>query len=163
VPYFLSCEDVQNICYEFARTHMTYNERIPSFESRYPGRLESALAAPQRSFGGREMYPTLAVQAAVLFYEMNKLHPFLNGNKRIACVTLMTFLTLNKKWMATTWQELYRIAIETAASNAKEREAQVRLLEKTIEEQMEDQPKVPLSHVRRFFQRFLRLQKKSST
>ncbi len=47
------------------------------------GALESALAQPQMSFGGQELYPTLAEKAAALSFSLINNHPFVDGNKRI--------------------------------------------------------------------------------
>lgn len=125
---FLTVEDVRNVCYEYARSRLAYSEPIPSFETRYPDRLEGALGAPQRSFDGDYLCPSLPEQAAVLFYELIKQHPFLNGNKRIACVSLMTFLLLNKKWVRVDWKELYDVAKIVAASPAENRDGVLKLL-----------------------------------
>ncbi|HBH46158.1 MAG: hypothetical protein A2445_03650 [Candidatus Jacksonbacteria bacterium RIFOXYC2_FULL_44_29] len=120
---FLTLDDVKNICYEYAKAHLTFDEPIPSFETRFANQLETALAAPQRS-----AYPTIHQQGAVLFYELIKLHPFLNGNKRIACVSLMVFLQLNDAWLKASWRELYDIAITVANSRTENREGLLRLL-----------------------------------
>lgn len=57
--------------------------------------LESAVAAPQASFGGRSPYRNLAeIAAAYLFYLCRNL-PFLDGNKRTALGACIVFLRLN--------------------------------------------------------------------
>ena len=123
MSYFLSESDIQHLCHSYAQAHLSFDEPIPSFDTRFRDRLESALASPQRS-----QYTTLAQQAATLFYEMVKQHPFLNGNKRIACVTLLVFLALNNKWLETGWKELYDIAITVASSKTENRDGIIRLL-----------------------------------
>ncbi len=45
--------------------------------------LESAVAQPRMTFGGQELYPSIAEKAAVLGFSLIKNHPFLDGNKRI--------------------------------------------------------------------------------
>lgn len=128
MSHFLTLDDVRDICYVYARDYLTHDEPIPSFDSRFPEKLEAALHSPQTSVGGRQVYPLLSEQAAVLFYELIKQHPFLNGNKRIACVALMAFLSLNHKWLKTTWRELYDIAVTVAAAKSNNREGILRLL-----------------------------------
>lgn len=125
--------DIRDICYEYAKAHLTkahltYDEPIPSFNSRYSDKLETALVAPCTKIVGASIYPTLPKQAAVLFYEMVKQHPFLNGNKRIACVSLMVFLSLNGKWFHVSWKELYDIAVTVATSQSDNREGVLKLL-----------------------------------
>ncbi len=59
------------------------------------GLAESALAQPQMSFGGDELYPTLADKAAALCFSLVLNHPFVDGNKRIGHAAMETFLILN--------------------------------------------------------------------
>lgn len=59
------------------------------------GLLESALAQPFQSFGGEELYPTLAERAARYAYGIAKNHPFLDGNKRAATACMAAYLRLN--------------------------------------------------------------------
>ncbi|QQG42451.1 MAG: Fic family protein [Candidatus Giovannonibacteria bacterium] len=44
--------------------------------------LESCLATPFHSFGGKSAYKGLIGKASMLFYLLVKNHPFQNGNKR---------------------------------------------------------------------------------
>ncbi|MBI2588020.1 type II toxin-antitoxin system death-on-curing family toxin [Candidatus Azambacteria bacterium] len=129
---FLTLADVERVCFEYARARLTHDEPIPSFDSRFPSKLESAIEAPQRSYDGKLLYETFERQAALLFYELIKLHPFLNGNKRIATVSLMVFLSLNGKWIKTEWKELYDIAITVAESKPENRDGILGLLEEFI-------------------------------
>jgi death-on-curing protein len=57
--------------------------------------LESAIAAPQASFGGvSPLTDTVDVAAAYLFYLCSN-HPFVDGNKRAALGACLVFLQLN--------------------------------------------------------------------
>ncbi len=57
--------------------------------------LESAVAAPQASFGGTSPYKDIVeIGAAYLFY-LCKNHPFIDGNKRAALGACLVFLRLN--------------------------------------------------------------------
>lgn len=57
--------------------------------------LESAIAAPQASFGGHSPFAdVIEVAAAYLFYLCSN-HPFLDGNKRAALGACLVFLRLN--------------------------------------------------------------------
>ncbi len=49
MSYFLSENDILHLCHSYAQTHLSFNEPIPSFETRFKDRLESALASPQQS------------------------------------------------------------------------------------------------------------------
>lgn len=57
--------------------------------------LESAVAAPQASFGGEPLLKDgIEVAAAYLFY-LCRNHPFLDGNKRTALAACLVFLESN--------------------------------------------------------------------
>jgi len=56
---------------------------------------DSALHAPEASFGGEDFYPDLIDKAAVLTCRLAWNHPLLDGNKRAAWASLVVFLELN--------------------------------------------------------------------
>lgn len=59
------------------------------------GLLSSALGAASATFGGQFLHGSLAeMAAAYLFYLAND-HPFLDGNKRVALASALTFLWMN--------------------------------------------------------------------
>ena len=128
MPHFLTLEDVRDVCHVYAQAQLTHDEPIPSFDTRYSEKLEAALASPQTYIDHKFIHFSMPRQAAVLFYEMIKQHPLLNGNKRIACVSLMVFLSLNDRWLKTNWKELYDIAVTVAASRSDNREGMLQLL-----------------------------------
>lgn len=56
------------------------------------GALESAVARPQMTFGGEDLYPEIDDKAAALMHSLVMNHPFVDGNKRVgahACVLLL--------------------------------------------------------------------------
>jgi death-on-curing protein len=57
--------------------------------------LESAVAAPQASFGGKSPYQDIAEVAAAYLFYLCKNHPFVDGNKRAALGACLVFLRLN--------------------------------------------------------------------
>lgn len=59
------------------------------------GLAESALAQPQMTFAGTDLYPTLAEKAAALCFSLVLNHPFVDGNKRIGHAAMETLLILN--------------------------------------------------------------------
>lgn len=60
--------------------------------------LESAVAAPQATWGGEPiMSDPHEIAAAYLFY-LCRNHPFVDGNKRVALATCLTFLEQNGLW-----------------------------------------------------------------
>lgn len=57
--------------------------------------LESACSRPLTSYGRNEKYKTLLEKAGALFHSLSKNHPFHNGNKRTALVSLICVLERN--------------------------------------------------------------------
>lgn len=57
--------------------------------------LESALGAPQQTFGGQDLYPDVFSQGAALLRSLAMNHPFVDGNKRTAFLSTVVFLELN--------------------------------------------------------------------
>jgi death-on-curing protein len=59
------------------------------------GGIESAVAQPQMTFGGDELYPTIESKATALCFSLVMNHAFVDGNKRIGHAAMETFLVLN--------------------------------------------------------------------
>jgi death-on-curing protein len=78
--------------------------------------LESALAQPQMTFDGEDLYPTLVDKAAALGYALIKNHPFLDGNKRTGHAAMEVFLVLNGYEIRTTVDEQEHVILQVAAS-----------------------------------------------
>jgi death-on-curing family protein len=115
--------EVEYTAHGLARKFMTWDEPIPDFSSRYPNVLESCLRTPFQTFHRKSLYKGLEGKGAMLFYLMIKNHPFENGNKRIAVMTLLLFLYRNDRWLKVSNEELYEFAKHIAASSPKQREA----------------------------------------
>jgi len=57
--------------------------------------LESAVAAPQASVGGKSPFADLVEVAAAYLFYLCRNHPFVDGNKRAALGACLVFLKLN--------------------------------------------------------------------
>ena len=77
--------------------------------------LDSALAAPQSSFGGEEFHPTFESKAAVLCSRIARNHPLLDGNKRLAWMCLRLFCDLNEYDFAFTEDDAVNTMLGVAA------------------------------------------------
>lgn len=66
-----------------------------SFGIRDLGLIQSAIARPQASFGGDDLYPTIIDKAAALFHSLIFNHAFTDGNKRTSLTSTARFLHLN--------------------------------------------------------------------
>jgi death-on-curing protein len=70
------------------------------------GLLESAVAAPRATFGGRLLHATLPEMAAAYLFHLAQNHPFVDGNKRVALAAAIAFLGLNGLWLEADPDEL---------------------------------------------------------
>ncbi len=75
------------------------------------GLLESAVARPRSTFGGEELYPTIFLKAGALVHSLLMNHQFVDGNKRTAMFSVMTFLELNGYEFLATQKEVVGIAL----------------------------------------------------
>ena len=132
----ISVETIQFIAHTLAKKTMDWQEPIPPFETRYPNILESCVKVPFQRFDKKSLYPGLIAKAAMLFYLMNKNHPFQNGNKRVAITALLVFLSLNDKWLEADKTELYNFSLWVAQSPAEAKEETVKYIEKFIKKRM---------------------------
>lgn len=72
------------------------------------GLLESAVARPQATFEGADLYPDLFQKAAALMESLAHNHPFVDGNKRTAITAAALFLGQNGHRLQTSNEELER-------------------------------------------------------
>ena len=89
--------------------------------------LESAVSAPQATFGGKSTYSSVVEIAAAYLFYLCRNHPFLDGNKRTALGACVVFLKLNgivPKQDGPEWEEL---TLDVAASRIDRDETTKRL------------------------------------
>lgn len=79
------------------------------------GSLESAIAQPRMTFGGKELYPTIVEKAAALGFSLMQNHPFLDGNKRTAHAAMETFLVLNEYEISAPVDEQEQVILRVAS------------------------------------------------
>lgn len=75
------------------------------------GLLQSAVARPQATFDGVDLYPDLFTKTAVLMDSLAQNHPFVDGNKRTAITSSAMFLLQNGRRVETTNAELERFTL----------------------------------------------------
>lgn len=128
----ITVKEIEHITFKMAQELLSFNEPIPNFSTRPPNILESCLATPFQTFGGKFLYPSFLTRVSMLFYFMIKNHPFQNGNKRIAMTTLFTFLFANKKWLIADTQELYNFTVWVAQSPPQFKDEVIKAIEKFL-------------------------------
>jgi death-on-curing family protein len=140
-PKPITIAEIEYTAFRLAEKFMTWNEPIPDFGSRFPNVLESCINQPFIRFGGKDLYRGIIGKASILFYLMIKNHPFLNGNKRIAVMSLLYFLYKNDKWLNIDSMNLYSFARDVAKSDRKSRERITIHIQDLIKRHLIDFPK----------------------
>lgn len=87
----------------------------PGFRSRHL--VESAVFRPQTGLEGILKYPTIETSAAALLCALINNHPFHNGNKRTALVSVLAFLDQNGLVLTCTADELFQFVFLIAMHN----------------------------------------------
>ena len=86
------------------------------------GLLESALAMPSMSFGGKPLHPDPFLMAAAYLFHLVLNHPFLDGNKRTAAASAIVFLELNGISIEADEDGLVEITLRAAEGRATKRQ-----------------------------------------
>ena len=78
------------------------------------GLLQSAVAVPESSFGGRYLHATLFETAAAYLFHIVQNHPFVDGNKRVGTAAALVFLKMNGIDIAVSNAALVELVLEVA-------------------------------------------------
>ena len=78
------------------------------------GLLESALARPQATAFGDEVYLTLEEKAAALLHSLVRNHALVDGNKRLGLSALIVFLGINGRKLTVTNNKAYELVMGVA-------------------------------------------------
>ena len=89
------------------------------------GLLESAVAAPEASFGGDYLHGTLPEMAAAYLFHLAQNHPFIDGNKRVAAAAMIMFIYLNDRDLACDEDELVSLTVGVATGKTTKAEVAV--------------------------------------
>lgn len=100
--------------FERFKPFIDFDEPIPPFDTRFPGRLESILGSVKATYNGKYLNSTVLDASASYFYQLIKGHPFQNGNKRIAVLLTHIFLTINGVDFTVSEKSLYNLAMIVA-------------------------------------------------
>ena len=79
------------------------------------GGVESAVAQPQMTFGGDELYPTIEAKVTALCFSLVMNHPFVDGNKRIGHAAMETFLVMNGYELVANVDDAEKLVLALAA------------------------------------------------
>lgn len=124
--------------YILAKGFLSWDEKIPSFDTADKNLLKSSLETPFQSFHGEDLYDSLPRKGAALFYFLIKNHPFQNGNKRIAVTTIFVFFYKNEKWLNISSDLLYYLARFVAESKTTAKNDILELLAGVFKDNLSD-------------------------
>lgn len=83
------------------------------------GLLESAVYSAEISFGDVEQYPSVEEKSARLMFALTANHAFIDGNKRIGVLVMLTTLSLNGIRLTYTQKELIDLSLSLADGKQK--------------------------------------------
>ena len=78
------------------------------------GLLDSAIESAYQTFDGKELYPTKEEKGARLGFNLVSNHAFVDGNKRIGLLVMLSFLAINGINLKFTDDELVFIGLSLA-------------------------------------------------
>ena len=78
------------------------------------GNLELSIEKPEMLLFGDDQFPSLPEKAACFFHDLNKLHPFIDGNKRTAFEAMKIFLARNGYSLNISTDESVQVSRQTA-------------------------------------------------
>jgi len=87
------------------------------------GLLESAINTPFASFDGVTLCDSVQAKAAKLCFGLIKNHPFVDGNKRIGVLAMLSFLESNGIRLECSDEELVTLGLGLADGSVSEKEA----------------------------------------
>lgn len=99
----------------------------PLFGQEHSKGLASILGNIEQTFDGKALYKTSAERAGHLLYFIIKDHPFSDGNKRIACLLFLLYLTLQNISAPFNENGLVALALLVAESDPKQKEMMIGL------------------------------------
>ncbi len=86
--------------------------------------LEAAVAAPYAGFGGTEFYSSIEAKTARLAFGIIHNHPFVDGNKRVGMLAMLTLLGINHITLTFTDAELEALGLGVADGSTATEEIQ---------------------------------------
>ena len=111
---WLNYEEILNIHKSLVDDFSESNDPIIPPGCRSENLLASAVFRPQTSNGEEFKYPTVEMSAGALLHALIHDHPFHNGNKRTALVSMLAFLDENNFILTCQEDELFMFVLKVA-------------------------------------------------
>lgn len=114
LPVFIAHHKILEIHYALVNDFQELDDPIFPAGPRDIALLESAAYRPKTSLGDQCKYLTVEMGAAALFHSLVHNHPFHNGNKRTALVSLLVMLDQNGLMLKCSEDELFQFVLQVA-------------------------------------------------
>lgn len=111
---YLNADEIEQIHYQIAQDFKDTPDPIAPAGVRSPELLASAAGRPSAGLGSFRKYPTVEMAAAALAHSVIHNHPFYNGNKRTALVSMMAFMDENGLVLTSSQDELFKWTVRVA-------------------------------------------------
>lgn len=82
------------------------------------GLLDSAINSAYQTFGGQEIFPTVEEKAARMGYGLISNHSFIDGNKRIGMLVMLTYLEVNNIDIKCSDKDIIKLGISVASGES---------------------------------------------
>ncbi|WP_454118360.1 type II toxin-antitoxin system death-on-curing family toxin [Microbacterium lacticum] len=110
----LTADEIEQIHHQIAQDFKDTPDPIAPAGVRSPDLLSSAAARPAAGLGSFRKYPSVEMAAAALAHSVIHNHPFYNGNKRTALVSMMAFMDENGLVLTSSQDELFKWTVRVA-------------------------------------------------
>jgi death-on-curing family protein len=111
---FVSVEEVEAIHFDLVQDFAASDDPMKPPGIRSKDLLASAVFRPHTSIGSVMKYPTIETSAAALLHAIIQDHPFHNGNKRTALVSMLVMLDQNGLVPICNEDELFKLVLQVA-------------------------------------------------
>jgi len=123
---FLSEREVRDIHDALCNDFQMSSDPIEPSGVRDPALLESACQRPRTSLGTTYKYTTVESAASALLHSLVHNHPFHNGNKRTALVSMLVFMDENRMILTCDQQSLFKFVLQVSQHRLVDRSANFR-------------------------------------
>lgn len=112
--YFLTAEAIKEIHFCLVKDFAKSPDPIEPSGIKNANLFESAITRPMTGFGEEFKYPTVELAAGALLHSIIHNHPFHNGNKRTALVSMLVMLEKNNMLLLANETETFKYILQIA-------------------------------------------------
>lgn len=110
----IDVHDILKVHFALVKDFVNNNDPINPSGPRDLNLLESALFRQETRIGDKSKYESVEMRGAALLHSLIHNHPFHNGNKRTALVSLLVFLDNNQLMLTCSQDDLFRFVLIVA-------------------------------------------------